>query len=337
MALQIRNLHKSFNGQVALERIDLDVGSGEFVCLLGPSGCGKTTLLRSVAGLMAVDGGSITLAGQDLAAVPARERGFGIVFQSYSLFPHMTVAENVAYGLRIRGTDAAVTERRLADLLAMVKLPAFAKRFPAELSGGQQQRVAIARALAVNPSLLLLDEPLSALDARVRGDLRRELREVQRNLGIPTLMVTHDQEEAMAMADTIVCMNQGRIEQQGDPKSLYERPRTRFVADFMGHSNLLPSAQAQRLLPELPPLPVGLAAADALLCVRPERVRLPDDAAAPCQAQVTDIVFLGSIQRVRARWQDIDLLIETSSAKALSLGQSLPLAIAAQDCHWVRA
>jgi iron(III) transport system ATP-binding protein len=342
MALQIRNIHKSFNGQVALERIDLDVGGAEFVCLLGPSGCGKTTLLRIIAGLMAADGGSITLGGKDLASVPARERGFGIVFQSYSLFPHMTVAQNVAYGLRIRGAGGPAADKRVAELLDRVKLSAFAQRYPGELSGGQQQRVAIARALAVDPSLLLLDEPLSALDARVRADLRRELREVQRSLGIPTLMVTHDQEEAMSMADTIVCMNHGRIEQLGAPKALYEQPRTRFVADFMGHSNLLPAAQAQRLVPALPALPPGLAAADALLCVRPERVRLAGHASdhaaqAATLATVTDVGFLGSIQRVRALWDGIEVLAETSSAVPLSVGQSVPLAIGAADCHWVHA
>ncbi|MGJ7546399.1 ABC transporter ATP-binding protein [Variovorax sp. LT1R16] len=335
MALQIRNLHKSFGGQPALERIELDVGGAEFVCLLGPSGCGKTTLLRIIAGLMAADGGSVSLHGRDLAQMPARERGFGIVFQSYSLFPHMTVAQNVGYGLRIRGEKAASIDQRVAVLLDMVKLPGFGARFPGQLSGGQQQRVAIARALAVNPSLLLLDEPLSALDARVRADLRGELREVQRSLGIPTLMVTHDQEEAMSMADTIVCMNHGHIEQQGAPQDLYLRPRTRFVADFMGHSNLLPPALARQWVPALPPLPAGLSEADALLCVRPERIRLgtPSEAV----GQVTGISFLGSIQRVRLRWNDHDLLAETSSAVPLQPGQSVFLAVGADDCSWVRA
>jgi iron(III) transport system ATP-binding protein len=339
MTLQIRNLHKSFGGLPALERIELDVGGAEFVCLLGPSGCGKTTLLRIIAGLMAADGGSVSLNGRDLAQMPARERGFGIVFQSYSLFPHMTVAQNVGYGLRIRGQSGAATDKRVAELLDMVKLPAFGTRYPGQLSGGQQQRVAIARALAVNPSLLLLDEPLSALDARVRADLRHELREVQRSLGIPTLMVTHDQEEAMAMADTIVCMNQGRIEQQGAPQALYLQPRTRFVADFMGHSNLLPAALARTLVPVLPALPEGLAEADALLCVRPERVGLLGTSVAEGQAvgQVIQIGFLGSIQRVRVRWHDRELLVETSSAVALTLGQSVPLAIGPNDCSWVRA
>ncbi|CAN5447539.1 putative 2-aminoethylphosphonate ABC transporter ATP-binding protein [soil metagenome] len=343
MALQIRNLHKSFGGQAALERIELDVGGAEFVCLLGPSGCGKTTLLRIIAGLMAADGGSVSLNGRDLAQMPARERGFGIVFQSYSLFPHMTVAQNVGYGLRIRGEATAAIDRRVAELLAMVKLPTFAARYPGELSGGQQQRVAIARALAVNPSLLLLDEPLSALDARVRADLRHELREVQRNLGIPTLMVTHDQEEAMSMADTIVCMNQGRIEQQGSPQSLYLQPTTRFVADFMGHSNLLTASAAMRLAGDaLPTLPAGLRVSDALLCVRPERLGLmpaggPGGPGGQAIGEVLGTSFLGSIQRARVRWHDIELLAETSSAMPLAAGQPVSLAIDADGCSWVRA
>ncbi len=329
MSLQIQDLHKSFDGQVALERITLDVGASEFVCLLGPSGCGKTTLLRIVAGLLSADSGSILLAGRNLAALPARERGFGIVFQSYSLFPHMTVAQNVGYGLAIRRMPPAQTQARVTELLAMVKLADFSARNPAQLSGGQQQRVAIARALAVNPAVLLLDEPLSALDARVRADLRQELRDVQRRLGIPTIMVTHDQEEALAMADRIVCMQGGRIAQAGTPQDLYLRPRTRFVAEFMGHSNLLTLQQAEALLPG------ASQGQHGLLCVRPERLCLTPGADAP--ARVTDVAFLGSIQRVRLRWNALDLLAETSSAQALHPGDTVAVSLQAEDCAWVDA
>ena len=238
MSLEIRQLHKSFDGNVALESIDLNLGAHEFVCLLGPSGCGKTTLLRIIAGLLGADRGQILLDGRDLAHVPARERGFGIVFQSYSLFGHMSVADNVGYGLRIRNAPRGQIQARVAELLGLVKLADYAARLPGQLSGGQQQRVALARALAVDPALILLDEPLSALDARVRAELRDELRAVQRRLRIPTLMVTHDQEEAMGLADRIVCMNRGRIEQIVTPEDLYSRPATRFVAEFMGRSNL---------------------------------------------------------------------------------------------------
>ncbi|NMG36554.1 ATP-binding cassette domain-containing protein [Azoarcus sp. TTM-91] len=335
MSLEIRNLHKSFAGQVALERIDLALDGAEFVCLLGPSGCGKTTLLRIIAGLLAADRGSIRLNGRDLAAVPTRERGFGIVFQSYSLFPHMTVAQNVGYGLAIRGVAPARIAERVAGLLATVKLADFGERYPGQLSGGQQQRVAIARALAVDPALLLLDEPLSALDARVRAELRGELREVQRKLGIPTLMVTHDQDEAMVLADRVVCMNRGRIEQSGTPQELYEQPRTRFVAEFMGHSNLLTPDWLQQAAPSLlAGMPADLRAAGAA-CVRPERIALTPDAAG--DGRVVEVAFMGNFKRVRLEWRGRELLAEVSSALALQPGDPVSVDIAAQDCAWVMA
>jgi len=332
MALQISALHKSFDGFVALDHIDLSIGADEFVCLLGPSGCGKTTLLRIIAGLLQADRGRLMLGGRDLAAVPARERGFGIVFQSYSLFPHMTVAQNVGYGLRIRGAPASRIEARVAELLEMVKLAELAGRYPGQLSGGQQQRVALARAVAVDPALILLDEPLSALDAKVRAELRRELRELQRRLGIPTLMVTHDQEEAMALADTIVCMNGGRIEQQGTPQQLYLQPRTRFVADFMGHGNLLPRDWVRDAAPELlHGDPDGDEA-----CVRPERIALAAQAGA--DSRVVDVSFLGNLRRLRIAWRGRELLAELPAAgPLLAPGDAVSVRIAAADCAWVRA
>jgi len=336
MTLQIKDLHKCFGTQTAIEHIDLSVAGTEFVCLLGPSGCGKTTLLRIIAGLLAADSGSLTLDGKNLASQPASARGFGIVFQSYSLFPQMTVAQNVGYGLSIRRTPASAQHQRVAELLDMVKLNEFSACYPGQLSGGQQQRVAIARALAVNPALLLLDEPLSALDARVRAGLRRELRDVQRRLGIPTLMVTHDQEEAMTMADRIVCMNRGRIEQVGTPRELYLQPRTRFVADFMGQSNLLPAATVKALLPELiASIPADMDLAQAQLCVRPERLRLTTHQQGA--GRITDITFLGSIQRLRLHWQGLELLAETSSAMCFTPGEAVNVSLAAQDCAWVSA
>jgi iron(III) transport system ATP-binding protein len=336
VALTIRGLHKRFDGVTALEHIDLDVGDDAFVCLLGPSGCGKTTLLRIIAGLLDADGGRLMLGGRDLARVPARERGFGIVFQSYSLFPHMTVADNVGYGLRIRGKPAPDRAARVAELLALVKLEDLADRFPGQLSGGQQQRVALARALAVDPALILLDEPLSALDAKVRAELRRELRDLQRRLRIPTLMVTHDQEEAMALADRIACMNRGRIEQVGTPQELYLAPRTRFVADFMGHSNLLPLAWVRERAPELLDGAARDLPADAEACVRPERVAIA--AQAPDgDAQVVDVVFLGSLRRVRLAWRGRELLAELpAGGAAVAPGQAVGVRVAAADCAWVR-
>ncbi|MFT4191156.1 MAG: ATP-binding cassette domain-containing protein [Comamonas sp.] len=332
MSLSIQNLNKSFNGQAALERINLSISSSEFICLLGPSGCGKTTLLRIIAGLLDADHGRILLDGRDLAALPARERGFGIVFQSYSLFPHMTIAQNIGYGLKIRKTPPAAIAQRVQELLEVVRLPGFADRYPGQLSGGQQQRVAIARALAVNPALLLLDEPLSALDARVRAGLRQELREVQQRLGIPTLMVTHDQEEAMSMADRIVCMNAGRIEQVGTPRELYLRPRTRFVADFMGHSNLLPAAVAAELLGGRPEAgDDGAAPGEMDLCLRPEHIAL---AARPgAEGRVTGVSFLGSIQRVQVEWKGLSLLAETRGGQLLQVGDAVGVVVADRE-NW---
>ena len=332
MALVIDNLYKTFDGYVALDRINLTVDKAEFVCLLGPSGCGKTTLLRIIAGLLGADGGKISLDGRDLVNIPARDRGFGIVFQSYSLFPHMTIAQNIGYGLKIRNTPAADMAARVNDLLEMVKLGGFGHRYPAQLSGGQQQRVAIARALAVNPSLLLLDEPLSALDARVRAGLRQELREVQQRLAIPTLMVTHDQEEAMSMADKIVCMQGGRIMQEGTPRELYTAPRTRFVAEFMGHSNQLPQSVVARWMPDL--LADGQPEG-AELFIRPERIAIKP--AQDAEGEVVSTSFLGSIQRVQVLWRAQPLLVETSSAAGLAPGDRVNLSFAARDCAWVAA
>ncbi len=334
MSLKIESLHKQFGGVAVLDNIALQVGAAEFVCLLGPSGCGKTTLLRIIAGLLQADSGRILLGQQDLAQLPARERGFGIVFQSYSLFPHMTVAQNVGYGLSIRRTPQPEVLERVSQLLRTVKLEGFEQRYPAQLSGGQQQRVAIARALAVSPALLLLDEPLSALDARVRADLRLELREVQRQLGIPTLMVTHDQEEAMSMADRIVCMNQGRIEQVGSPQDLYLRPRTRFVANFMGHSNLMTREQVQAHWPQLlAHAPGGGDGSGQALCVRPERLQLKAQATAA--GRIQHITFLGGIQRIALHWMGQDLLAETSSATPFAPGDAVHVDVAPQDCAWV--
>ena len=335
MSLRIESLYKSFEGAAALKNIELQVGASEFVCLLGPSGCGKTTLLRIIAGLLSADSGRIVLNERDLATLPARERGFGIVFQSYSLFPHMTVAQNVGYGLTIRGKPTDQVLKRSSQLLETVKLAGFEQRYPAQLSGGQQQRVAIARALAVNPALLLLDEPLSALDARVRADLRLELRDVQRQLGIPTLMVTHDQEEALSMADRIVCMNHGHIEQVGTPQELYLRPRTRFVATFMGQSNLISAEQVTAFWPQLMASSGNshLGTEGKTLCVRPERLQLSLDASA--NARVTHVNFLGNIQRVGVHWMGQDLLAETSSAVGFAPGDAVQVTVVPQDCSWV--
>jgi iron(III) transport system ATP-binding protein len=235
----LEGVSKRFDRFVAVHDVSLEIALGEFVCFLGPSGCGKTTLLRAIAGLDRQTSGRIIQDGRDISDLSPRERDFGIVFQSYALFPNLTVARNIAYGLESRGLTREQVRRRVDELLDLVGLRAHAHKYPAQLSGGQQQRVALARALAPSPGLLLLDEPLSALDAKVRLHLRHELRDLQRRLGVTTIMVTHDQEEALSLADRIVVMNAGRVEQIGDPLTVYQRPATPFVADFVGTMNFL--------------------------------------------------------------------------------------------------
>jgi iron(III) transport system ATP-binding protein len=245
-AIELDGIAKKFGEVVALKSVSLLVGEGEFVCFLGPSGCGKTTLLRIVAGLERQNAGVVRMAGRDVSALPPSERNYGIVFQSYALFPNLTVARNVAYGLETRRTPRAEIERRVDELLDLVHLRPHKGRYPAQLSGGEQQRVALARALAPSPSLLLLDEPLSALDARVRQSLRLEIKDLQRRLGITTIMVTHDQEEALTMADRIVVMNHGVVEQIGSPFEIYTEPSSLFVARFVGHMNFIPATACER-------------------------------------------------------------------------------------------
>ena len=237
--LRLEGIRKDFGAFTALRDIRLEVAQGEFVCFLGPSGCGKTTLLRIIAGLEAQSAGSIWQGGRDISALPPAQRDYGIVFQSYALFPNLTVFDNVSYGLVNRRIDRAAIQSRVAELLRLVGLPDSGAKYPAQLSGGQQQRIALARALATSPGLLLLDEPLSALDAIVRVHLRQEIRSLQQRLGVTTIMVTHDQEEALSMADRIVVMNQGAIDQVGTPLEVYREPATPFVADFVGKVNLL--------------------------------------------------------------------------------------------------
>jgi iron(III) transport system ATP-binding protein len=238
-ALELEGIHKTFGDFVALESIDLTIESGELICFLGPSGCGKTTLLRIIAGLERQTRGRVIQDGLDVSYAPPAARDYGIVFQSYALFPNLTIEQNIAYGLVNRRRARDEIKARVNDLLTLVGLPEERWKFPSQLSGGQQQRVALARALATSPHLLLLDEPLSALDAKVRERLRGEVRSLQQRLGVTTIMVTHDQEEALSMSDRIAVMNQGAIEQIGTPSAVYERPETPFVADFLGKVNVL--------------------------------------------------------------------------------------------------
>ncbi|GLK56674.1 iron(III) transport system ATP-binding protein [Methylopila capsulata] len=307
--LRVRGLGKSFGAFQALKDVDLDVARGEFVCFLGPSGCGKTTLLRAIAGLDPQDQGTIHIGGRDVSKAPPSERDFGIVFQSYALFPNLTVAKNVGYGLVNRARPRREIDARVAELLALVGLPEQGTKFPGQLSGGQQQRVALARALATSPGLLLLDEPLSALDAKVRVRLRDEMRALQQRLGVTTIMVTHDQEEALAMADRIVVMNHGVIEQVGTPEEIYRRPETAFVADFVGHMTFLDAVVTG-------PRSVKVGALDFIvaedagaevgtpvkLALRPEAVQtrgVAADAPNRFDARVGDLAFLGAFCRAQ--------------------------------------
>jgi iron(III) transport system ATP-binding protein len=314
-AVELVSIAKKFDDVVALADISLTVGDGEFVCFLGPSGCGKTTLLRIIAGLERQNAGAVRLRGRDVSRLPPSRRDYGIVFQSYALFPNLTAARNISYGLETRGWDRARIDARVDELLEIVHLRGFGDRYPAQLSGGQQQRVALARALAPSPSLLLLDEPLSALDARVRLALRQEIKAVQRRVSIPTIMVTHDQEEALAMADRIVVMNHGVVEQIGTPMEVYMEPRTLFVARFVGQMNVLPArADARPGRARIGAAVLrhrdgdtgaarGPAAGGApvMLAIRPEEIVVGTaarDAENALAARVAGVQFLGAFTRL---------------------------------------
>ncbi len=328
--LEVRNLSKRFGDVIALGDVSLDVAESEFVCFLGPSGCGKTTLLRAIAGLDPQSGGTIHQKGRDVSRLPPAQRDFGIVFQSYALFPNLTVADNVGYGLVSRRQGRAAIAKRVSELLALVGLPDAGARYPAQLSGGQQQRVALARALATSPGLLLLDEPLSALDARVRLRLRHEIKALQRRLGVTTILVTHDQEEALTMADRIVVMNQGAIEQVGSPQEIYRKPATAFVADFVGSMNFLAgtleTAERVRIgsLTLACPPQEGLAVGTAVrLCIRPEDVRVRDlrtDVTNRVSVEVTELDFVGAFCRATLKSVDMTLSADFSSNLIRDLG-----------------
>jgi iron(III) transport system ATP-binding protein len=331
--LSLRGITKRFGAVTAVRDVSLDMTEGEFVCFLGPSGCGKTTLLPIVAGLETPDAGQALLWSRDLLGLPARRRNFGMVFQSYSLFPNMTAARNVAYGLECQRRPRAEIDRRVREMLALVHLEEEADRQPHQLSGGQQQRVALARALAPAPTMLLLDEPLSALDAKVRETLRGEVRDLQRALRITTIMVTHDQDEAMEMADRIVVMNGGAIEQAGTAEALYQRPATRFVAEFIGRMNVLQLDDVAGAMPTLAGAPIRLAAGGAdrvrLVGVRPEDVELAE-AGGPTDNQVTGTVekavYLGSVTHVTLAIGHQQLLLEMRGPRRV-LERAKPLTV----------
>ncbi len=342
--LRIEGVTKRFGTFAALQDVSLDVFEGEFVCFLGPSGCGKTTLLRAIAGLDIQTSGRIFQAGRDISALPPNERDFGIVFQSYALFPNLTVARNIGYGLESRRMDRAAIEARVSELLQLVGLPDAAAKYPAQLSGGQQQRVAVARAIAASPGLLLLDEPLSALDARVRVRLRHEIKQLQRRLGVTTIMVTHDQEEALTIADRIVVMNHGVIEQVGQATEIYRRPESLFVADFIGTMTFLEARVLRPGVVALGDIELscegmngGVPGTAVTIAVRPEDIAVRDVDAVTTNrflAKIIDMEFLGSFYRATLMPEKAeqarltaDFSINAVRDLGLSAGMSLPVAL----------
>jgi len=330
-SLEVQGIVKRFGSFTALAGIDLQVASGEFLCLLGPSGCGKTTLLRIIAGLEAQDAGTVRVDGRDISRLPPAQRDYGIVFQNYALFPNLNVAENIGYGLK---SSRAARRDRVGELLVLIGLSGDERKYPSQLSGGQQQRVALARALATCPSVLLLDEPLSALDARVRVHLRQELKQLHQKLGITTIMVTHDQEEALSLADTVAVMDHGTLEQVGSPEQIYHRPASRFVADFVGQANFPPVQVRADGLVELAgqviPMQGTHPAGAARLFCRPEDIEIaPLPGTTGLMALVESLEFLGPVRRATLRLEqarEIVLRVDLSAKDPwIAAGQVVPV------------
>jgi len=327
--LDISHLEKSFGTNRVVKDFSLPVEKGEFISLLGPSGCGKTTVLRMVAGFEQPTAGAIRIGGADVVGSRPNQRNIGMVFQAYALFPNLTVAENVGFGLKIKGVARAEREARVAEMLALIGLPDLGARYPFQLSGGQQQRVALARALAPKPQVLLLDEPLSALDAKVRVSLRTEIRAIQRELGITTIFVTHDQEEALSISDRIVVMNGGIADQVGTPFEIYNRPSTRFVAHFVGQLNVFGTDAEGRLAGIALGKPGDYAA-------RPEAIHLGQTPGADIvlPAVVTDVHFLGSVIRLTADVAGNRVALDTFNrpdAPPPALGARVDLSLSSRD------
>jgi putative spermidine/putrescine transport system ATP-binding protein len=334
--VHLNGLTRRYGPVVALNGLDLTIRAGELIALLGPSGCGKTTSLRLLAGLEDADAGQITVGGRDITRLPASKRDMGMVFQAYSLFPHMTARQNVAFGLRLRKVNAAERDRKALEMLELVGLSIQADRYPHQLSGGQQQRVALARALAIQPQVLLLDEPLSALDAKVRAQLRDQIRRIQLEVGITTLFVTHDQEEALAIADRVGVMKDGQLEQLAPPTEVYSRPATPFVAEFVGLSNRLAGTVSGSTVTvrgcDLPLVDSTTAPGSVTALVRPEAVSLAsesDSVSGPLTGTVISVSFLGATSRITVDLGDTTILAQlpTSEAHGMTAGHRVTLSI----------
>ncbi|MCP8883999.1 ABC transporter ATP-binding protein [Devosia sp. XJ19-1] len=344
--LRVENLTKTYGTTTVVKGVSFDFAKGEFISLLGPSGCGKTTILRMIAGFETPSRGSITVDGENITAIPPNQRRLGMVFQAYALFPNLNVGDNIAFGLKVAGIGRDERRTRVEEMLKLIGLPGYDKRFPYELSGGQQQRVALARAIAPRPRLLLLDEPLSALDAKIRVSLRQEIRAIQRELGITTVFVTHDQEEALSISDRIVVMNAGDIEQLGTPHDIYNRPATRFAATFVGQLNTLPARISDAAAGQanlggrtitLPGLPSGIVnGAEIGLAIRPEMLSPVPRAESDISLDGTihDVSFLGSVVRLRVDLQGTMVNVDTfndQSAVPPSRGDAVAVHMASRD------
>jgi putative spermidine/putrescine transport system ATP-binding protein len=332
--VRLEELSRHYGPVVALDHLDLTLQPGELIALLGPSGCGKTTTLRLLAGLEDADTGRVIVGGKDITGLSAAKRDMGMVFQAYSLFPHMTVRQNVAFGLRLRKVSAAQRDKRAIEMLDLVGLSTQADRYPHQISGGQQQRVALARALAIEPQVLLLDEPLSALDAKVRAQLRDEIRRIQLEVGITTLFVTHDQEEALAIADRVGVMRDGRLEQLAPPTEVYSRPATSFVAEFVGLSNRLPGevrgGEVTVRGVTLPLVERDVPDGQVVALIRPEAVTLASHTSAesgPLVGTVIAVTFLGATSRVTVDLGDTRVLAQLPTSEATTLPAGSPVVL----------
>ena len=344
--LELTHINKTFNQTNAVKDFNLNVERGEFVSFLGPSGCGKTTTLRMIAGFEQPTGGAIVMDGVDITYKAPNQRHIGMVFQSYALFPNMKVADNIGFGMKVAGQPAAEIKKRVNEMLALIKLESLGERYPYQLSGGQQQRVALARALAIRPQLLLLDEPLSALDAKIRVSLRNEIRAIQRQLGITTIYVTHDQEEALSLSDRVVVMNHSLIEQVGTPFEIYNFPNTAFVASFVGTLNSLQAeivdAAAGRLRVDGQEIRTvrsvsGAPGTKVMLALRPELLKLkqPDGGENHLVGRVETISFLGAIVRIQLRLHETLLAMDTFNNPHLALpplGEAMTVSFSPEAC-----
>jgi putative spermidine/putrescine transport system ATP-binding protein len=341
--LELAGLAKRYGaGPLVVDNVDLAIARGEFVTLLGPSGCGKTTILRMIAGLIDPSGGAIRVGGRDITASPPHRRNMGLVFQNYALFPHLSVADNIGFGLVERGVERSERNRRIGEALGLVRLPGYEQRRPRELSGGQQQRVALARALVIAPDVLLLDESLSNLDAKLREEMRAEIRDIQKKLGITTIFVTHDQVEALTLSDRLAVLEAGRIVQAGTPRDIYEKPATRFVAGFIGRANLLAgAARGGRVVIAGRDMPVAAAGSGAVtLMIRPHRMRFSATPAAGEGAfagKIRRLIFVGDLLQADVETEAGAVAVEQPTVggawRGLAEGDAVTVVFAADDAH----